>query len=230
MDRQEKEILLSTTSLFRKRAKYVHEGGGWGGGLFNLSTFPFKSIQKKAYLGTSRYTWKALQLCRPLSPGPLPFSLTLSTPKTHNVGSVSSALFGELLRTIVQETASHIVLKSCPKEVWGEVSVRIILMKGVRTVNTHLGRTLLPVTRSRCHHSCAFLRMRRGKKMGSYDILLKISNYLKACSASFSQSTEGLIPDLHPELLSGYVEGLQRLVTSSPCRAGWQATSFSRRP
>ena len=27
--------------------------------------------------------------------------------------------------------------------------------------------------------------------------------YLKACSASFSQSTECLILDLHPELLSG---------------------------
>ena len=39
--------------------------------------------------------------------------------------------------------------------------------------------------------------------------------YLEACSASFSQSTECLIPDLHPELLSGCVEGhgLQWLVT-----------------
>ena len=27
--------------------------------------------------------------------------------------------------------------------------------------------------------------------------------YLKACSASFSQSTECLIPDFHPALLSG---------------------------
>ena len=42
----------------------------------------------------------------------------------------------------------------------------------------------------------------------------KISNYLKTCSASFSQSTERLIPDLHPELLSGGVEvqQLQRLM------------------
>ena len=29
------------------------------------------------------------------------------------------------------------------------------------------------------------------------------SSYLKACSASFPQSTEHLIPDFHPELLSG---------------------------
>ena len=38
-------------------------------------------------------------------------------------------------------------------------------------------------------------------------INLKISSYLKACSASFSQSTECLI--LYPELLSGHVEGQQ---------------------
>ena len=39
---------------------------------------------------------------------------------------------------------------------------------------------------------------------------------LKACSASFPQSTECLIPDLCPELLSGCVEGqrLQWIVTS----------------
>ena len=30
-----------------------------------------------------------------------------------------------------------------------------------------------------------------------------MSNYLKANSAGFSQSTEGLIPDFHPALLSG---------------------------
>ena len=33
--------------------------------------------------------------------------------------------------------------------------------------------------------------------------------YLRACSASFPQSTECLIADLHPELLSGDVEGQQ---------------------
>ena len=32
---------------------------------------------------------------------------------------------------------------------------------------------------------------------------MKRSNYLKACSASFSQSTVCLIPGFHPELLSG---------------------------
>ena len=30
-----------------------------------------------------------------------------------------------------------------------------------------------------------------------------MSNYLKANSAGFSQSTEGLVPDLHTEFLSG---------------------------
>ena len=36
-----------------------------------------------------------------------------------------------------------------------------------------------------------------------------MSNYLKTCSASFSQSTESLISALHPELLSGGVENQQ---------------------
>ena len=37
--------------------------------------------------------------------------------------------------------------------------------------------------------------------------LIKSENfYLKVCSARFSQSTEYLIPDLHPELLSWCVE------------------------
>ena len=42
------------------------------------------------------------------------------------------------------------------------------------------------------------------------------NSYLRVCSASFSQGIEYLIPDFHPELLLGCVEGqqLQRLVTS----------------
>ena len=41
--------------------------------------------------------------------------------------------------------------------------------------------------------------------------------YLKAYATSFSQSMEYHIPDLHPELLSGCVEG-------QPLQ--WQLTSF----
>ena len=37
-------------------------------------------------------------------------------------------------------------------------------------------------------------------------------DYLKACPSSFSQSTEWLISDLHPELLSGGVKGQQLAV------------------
>ena len=59
-------------------------------------------------------------------------------------------------------------------------------------------------------NSSIFLDM---KKFG----LIKSSpknNYLKACSTCFSPSTECLIPDLHPEPLSGCVEGQQLEVTS----------------
>ena len=44
-----------------------------------------------------------------------------------------------------------------------------------------------------------FLDMRRCKNWTKN--LLKISKYLKTCLASFSQSTECLIPDFHPEHL-----------------------------
>ena len=47
------------------------------------------------------------------------------------------------------------------------------------------------------------LGMRGCKNWNSQNLLLKRSNYWKACSASVSQSTECLIPDFHPELLSG---------------------------
>ena len=57
--------------------------------------------------------------------------------------------------------------------------------------------------------------------------LPKSFNSLKPGSASFSQGTEHLIPDLHLELLSGCVEG-QQLSGYWPntCRGSWQVTVF----
>ena len=80
--------------------------------------------------------------------------------------------------------------------------------------STHFGRRLLLVTMSRCLFYC-FSRYEKIARNG----LIKTSpenKYLKPYFASFSQSTEGLIPDLCPEL-SGWVEGqrLQWLVISS---------------
>ena len=57
----------------------------------------------------------------------------------------------------------------------------------------------------RYHHLMifsAFLDLRRGKNWAHRNVP-QIPKYLKTCSASFPQSTECLIPDLHPELLSG---------------------------
>ena len=55
----------------------------------------------------------------------------------------------------------------------------------------------------------AFLDTRKCKNWAHKNLLLKISNYLKTCSASFSQSAGGLLAALHPELLSGDIEGQQ---------------------
>ena len=58
-----------------------------------------------------------------------------------------------------------------------------------------------------------FLSVREDARIGAYENLyLKISNNLKTRSISFSQSTECLISDLHPELLSAGVEGQQLAV------------------
>ena len=47
-------------------------------------------------------------------------------------------------------------------------------------------------------------------RIGAHENLyLKISNYLKVCPASFSQSTECLIPDFYHELFSGDVQSQQ---------------------
>lgn len=51
------------------------------------------------------------------------------------------------------------------------------------------------------HDVSVSLGMKRCKNFGSYNLLLKASNYLKACSSSFSQSTEHFVADLHPEPL-----------------------------
>ena len=63
----------------------------------------------------------------------------------------------------------------------------------------------------------AFLDMGRYKSW-AYKIFscIQYLNYLKYCPASFSQSSECLISDLlHPELLSGGVEGMQLAVYNS---------------
>lgn len=55
----------------------------------------------------------------------------------------------------------------------------------------------------------AFLGIRRCKKLLSKISLLKISNYQNVCYVRFSHSTEGLIPDLSPGLLSAGIEDQQ---------------------
>ena len=70
----------------------------------------------------------------------------------------------------------------------------------------------------------SFLGMRRYKKMGSWNLLWKY--FFEVLFCQISQSTEGLIPDLHFDLLAGCVESQwgQRL---HPCSPRWQGTLFS---
>ena len=89
---------------------------------------------------------------------------------------------------------------------------------------------LLLVTRSSCHiyDFSGFSRYEEIQEFGSYNLFPKIFSHLKACSTNFSQSTECPIPSLHPELLSGIVEGqwAPQLVTSS-LWGRWQVPIYS---
>ena len=144
------------------------------------------------------------------------------------------------MRTVAQETALQIALRNCSKEAGPPDSVCVILVKGgggVRAI-THMFLQklaaslmgLLLVTRNRPPHgrfSCSS-RYEETQETG----LIKSSPEnicLKAYPASFSQSTERLIPDLHPELLSGHTEGQQwQRARPHPRRDRWRVTSFSQ--
>ena len=71
-------------------------------------------------------------------------------------------------------------------------------------------RSLLLVKRNRPPHG-GFLCSSRYEETQETGLIKSSPEniYLKAYSPSFSQSTECLISDLHPELLSGCVEGQQ---------------------
>ena len=95
--------------------------------------------------------------------------------------------------------------------------------------STHLARRFLPVRRSRCLSQCCWCFSKYGKMQESSFTKNFSQKYLsESLFHQFSQSTEHRIPDLHPELLSGGVEGqwLQWRMPQS-CGPGWQATFFS---
>ena len=123
------------------------------------------------------------------------------------------------MRSIAQETASQKALRNFSKEVGGRSVLYISIMKGDTCSEARIlaeGCCLSRGADVSVNDFSAFLDMRRYKNLDLKN-LLKIFNYLKICSASFSQSTACLIPDLHPEFFSGCVEGqrLQWLATSS---------------
>ena len=55
---------------------------------------------------------------------------TSSTKKSHHMRVVSYAFFGTM-RAIAWETAAQAALRSCPEEAGGQLSIHMILVKGV---------------------------------------------------------------------------------------------------
>ena len=113
-------------------------------------------------------------------------------------------------KTIAGERTPQIALRNCSTEAVGKVSIRVILVKGGGTCNhifflwkvsaSHEEQTVTMKDFS------AFLGERRCKNWAPKIFSWKYLT-VKACSAHFAQSTEGLISVLHLELLSEGVEG-----------------------
>ena len=101
-----------------------------------------------------------------------------------------SVLFGDLLMTKAQEMPLRELWGAAPERVGVKRSVdNVILEKGHMQSSTHLGRRLLWVTRhgSLSNYITAFLSVGRCKNLDLWNFLLKISNYLRACSAIFPE-------------------------------------------
>ena len=96
------------------------------------------------------------------------------------------------IRTAVWETVPQIALRNCYEDVVEEDQYIWFWWRGVQCNQT---LTLQEVffTRSWCHHEgiWCFSRYEEMQGLGSWNQFLKISNYLKTCSTSFTgaQST-----------------------------------------
>ena len=136
----------------------------------------------------------------------------MSILKMLNV-RVTSCFLWDKMKTIAQETASQITLRNCSREIWGKVRINVILVNGgcVQSSTYFFSKCFcqsqgIDITNK--GFQC-FSRYVEIQELGSYNQLLKISNFLKTSSASFSQSTECIILDLHSESLSGCIESQQ---------------------
>ena len=95
---------------------------------------------------------------------------------------------------------------------FGEGRIHAIKPVFFQKVSTSLVKLLL-VMRNSCHYEVFsyFSRYEEIQEFVSQNWLLRISNYLKTCPASPHPppSTDCFISALHPELLSGDIEGQQ---------------------
>ena len=86
------------------------------------------------------------------------------------------------MRTIAQETACQIALRNCSIEVREDVSIHVILVKGHMWNEAHVWQKVVSSHSRKADVSVndfsAFLDMRRCKKLGSSNLLLKISEDL----------------------------------------------------
>ena len=122
---------------------------------------------------------------------------TLKKKKTTQCKSCGSSLFSASPRTTAQETASQ------PEELSRRGGQYICDFGEVSTGNrAHISGTDSLVNSFSAFSKCGKMQEFRFIKFSPENIQLS-----EGLFCQFSQSTESLIPDLHPELLSGCVEG-----------------------
>ena len=121
------------------------------------------------------------------------------------------------MSTIAQETTYQIALRNHSKEIEGKSVLYMILVKEVHAVRCTFWQRLAASHEEQMSPLMILVlsRYEEMQELGSKNLSWKYLVLKKVCSASFSQSTECLIPDLHPEILPGCVEGqwLQWFVT-----------------
>ena len=164
-----------------------------------------------------------------MNPGKCYMSFVWSCQKKKKKAQCESCGLSFVLgkvRTIAHDTASHIALKNFTEEVrvWWRSVYMWSAERGCAVKHTFRQSLAASHEEQMCLSDfSALLGMRRCKKMGSWNLW---KYFFEVLFCQISQSTEGLIPDLHFDLLAGCVESQwgQRL---HPCSIRWQGTLSS---
>ena len=162
-----------------------------------------------------------------------------STKKDAQCESCELSFIWGKMRTATRETAPQIILRNCFKEVvgedqesrykiwWRQSSMQSDFGEGKVQCNQILVKAKFNAIKrlfykrfSASHEELLSSWRDSVQRLGSWSQFLKISNHRKTCSASFPGAWSASL--LHPELLSGHVEGQQQHQHKVQGKCPWQ--------